>query len=489
MLTISKLDFSYDSKVVFSGLDLYVGRAEHVVIVGDSGGGKSTLLRLIADGNRNAISMASQTTSTMVLQEGALLDHLNVIDNLRLIARYSNASIAESDIVEMLDRLNIDNGLHDAQLSQLSGGQMRRVAIARALLTSPDLILFDEPDAGLDLVNLSRLAATVNTLSQDQDKACMTVSHNPFYIAQIANKVYRLQGGKLVLIADWPELPKTQSELQRRQIDLQQQLSNVIDPTVGQVVKARRQWPVLDWMKGSAKALLSILHIPKSFKDEAKIASYTLYLSFLTGTLFFGLVGLMLGSITIAVVRMLADHSLTGLVGMFVKPETLINLMGGRYVLYLAPAIGGMLFAARSGSIMSNWLGEMVRAKQVRALGLLGVPTSQYLSAPSAIALFGSMFATIVWFTLSVWLGGVIATTHLFDIANAQEVMSLSRYEVARSLFWWKATIYSALVSLTVVGLGLADKKTAHQVSMHTTKSIIYSTLCIAFAELAIILS
>ena len=103
MLTISKLDFSYDSKVVFSGLDLHVGRAEHVVIVGDSGGGKSTLLRLIADGNRNAISMAPQTTSTMVLQEGALLDHLTVIDNLRLIARYSNASITESDIVETLD--------------------------------------------------------------------------------------------------------------------------------------------------------------------------------------------------------------------------------------------------------------------------------------------------------------------------------------------------------------------------------------------------
>ena len=72
----------------------------------------------------------------------------------------------------------------------------------------------------------------------------------------------------------------------------------------------------------------------------------------------------MLGSTIIAVVQLLADK---GLVSMFLDPEDLIELMGGRYAVYLAPAIGGMLFAARSGSIVTNWLGEMVRAKQVRA--------------------------------------------------------------------------------------------------------------------------
>jgi len=488
MLTISNLEFAYGSRQIFDGLDLQVNLGEHVVIVGDSGGGKSTLLTLIADGNRNSISLSPQASSTMVLQEGALLDHLNVIDNLRLVARYSNSPISEQKITRTLDQLNIDSGLYSAQISQLSGGQMRRVAIARALLTNPDLVLFDEPDAGLDIVNLSKLAKTVNVLSKEQNKACMTVSHNPFYIAQIANKVYRLQGGKLALIADWPTLPENKPELQRRQIDLQQQLGTVIDPVVGRIVKSKREWPVLSWLSGSAKTLFNLLHIPRSIKDEAQIAAYTIYLSFITGILFFALVGLMLGSTTIAVVRMLADHSLTGLVSMFVKPETLINLMGGRYVLYLAPAIGGMLFAARSGSIMSNWLGEMVRGKQVRALSLLNVLPAQYLRTPSAIALFISMFATVVWFTFCVWLGGVIATTQLFDIPNAIEVMSLSKYEVQRSLFWWKATIYSALVSLTVVGLGLSVKKTAHQVNIHTTKTIIYSTLCIAFAELVIIL-
>lgn len=489
MLTIRGLDFGYGSELLFDNLSLDVNATEHVVIVGDSGGGKSSLLTLIADGGRNAIKLESRLRSTMVLQEGALLDHLNVIDNLKLVARYSESPVSEATITRTLSQLNIDESLYTAQVSQLSGGQMRRVAIARALLTSPDLLLFDEPDAGLDIANLSKLANTVNLLSADHGKACMTVSHNPFYIAQVANKVYRLQGGKLVLIADWPEFPTDDDELKNRQFMLQAQLSRTIDAVKGIAAKSKSEWSVLSWLSGAFSTLYSLAHIPRSSKDELYIAGYGVYLSFITGILFFALVGLMLGSTTIAVVRMLADHSLTGLVSMFVKPETLINLMGGRYVLYLAPAIGGMLFAARSGSIMSNWLGEMVRGKQVRALSLLNVPPKQYLRAPSAIALFLSMFATIVWFTFCVWLGGVIATTQLFDIPNASEVMSLSRYDVARSLFWWKAVVYSSVVALTVVGLGLSLKKTAHQVNIHTTKTIIYSTLCIAFAELLIILS
>jgi len=219
------------------------------------------------------------------------------------------------------------------------------------------------------------------------------------------------------------------------------------------------------------------------------VAAYGFYLSFLSGALFFALVGMMLGSTTIAVVKMLSDNALTGVVRWFIKPERLIEMMGGRYVLYLAPAIGGMLFAARSGSIMSNWLGEMVRGRQIQALSLLGVPPQQYLGAPSVLALFTSMFATIVWFAFCVWLGGLLTTQQLFTLKDPMSAMSLSGYDISASLFWLKTFIYSVLVAVTVVSLGLAPKSTAHQVNTHTTKTIIYSTLCIAFAELLIILT
>jgi len=496
MLTIQSLNFSYGDKVIFHDLELDVRVGEHVVIVGDSGGGKSTLLNVIAD-EHSAVSMPEGATSTMVLQEGALLDHLNVLENLKLVARYAKGRnttkrIEHSEIVALLEQLNIDKSLHQAQVSQLSGGQMRRVAIARALLASPQVVLFDEPDAGLDIANLANLAGTVSQLSIgiEQGRACITVSHNPFYIARVANKVFRLQGGKLKLVADWPNAPESDQDLQERQLSLQAELSSVIDkPVLGSASKPKTDWVVISWLKGLSKTAGSLLHWPTSLRDELAIAGYGVYLSFITGVLFFALVGLMLGSTTIAVVRMLADNALNGIIGMFVKPEMLLDMMGGQHVLYLAPAIGGMLFAARSGSIMSNWLGEMVRGRQVRALDLLGVSPNQYLRAPSAVALFLSMMAAITWFAVCVWVGGVFAAQELFNVSNATAVMRLTEYDLSRSLFWLKTSLYSALVALTVVALGLAPKTTAHQVNIHTTKTIIYATLSIALAELIIILS
>lgn len=492
MLNIAGLRFSYAETVdslLFKGLNLTVEKAEHVVIVGDSGGGKSTLLNVIADAKRAAIELEQGASATMVLQEGALLDHLNVIDNLRLVERYSERTIDDVEIALTLDRLGIDDNLHQAEVSQLSGGQMRRVSIARALLTQPDLILFDEPDAGLDIVNLSRLADTVNRLSTEQGKASITVSHNPFYIARVANKVYRLQGGQLVLIEDWPNLPANEQECVQRQLSLQNALGVVIDQMKpGGAQKRKSEWPIAHVVKGSLPALWSLCHIPKSPRDELHIAAYVSFLSLVSGLVFFALVGVMLGSTLIAVVRLLADNAISGLVSLFIQPETLIELMGGRYVVYLAPAIGGMLFAARSGSIMTNWLGEMVRGKQVRALSLLKVNPNHYLVAPSVIALFISMFTALVWFTFCVWLGGALATHYLFDITNVVEVMQITGFDINRSSFWLKALLYSVLVSIVVVSLGMAHKKTAHQVNVHTTKAIIYSTLCIAFAEMMLIL-
>ena len=103
--------------------------------------------------------------------------------------------------------------------------------------------MFDEPDAGLDIVNLRRLSAVVTKLSTQQNKACITVSHNPFYIAQVANKVYRLQEGKLKLIADWPALPLTHQEVEGRQLHLQEELSINVDDAKSFSIKNQMEWP------------------------------------------------------------------------------------------------------------------------------------------------------------------------------------------------------------------------------------------------------
>jgi len=115
----------------------------------------------------------------------------------------------------------------------------------------------------------------------------------------------------LVLIADWPKQAQDQQELHTRQLVLQQQLEKVLEPNTGRVAQSGREWTVIKWLKGVAVTAFSVIHVSKSPRDEVAVAAYTFYLSFISGLIFFALVGLMLGSTIIAVVKMLADNALT----------------------------------------------------------------------------------------------------------------------------------------------------------------------------------
>ncbi len=485
LLEVKGLNFKLGDRQMFDGVDLLLKAGEHVAVVGESGCGKSTLLTLIAEGWKGVESSVGDPV--MVLQEGALLDHLSVIENLNLVDRYvENTSVSSTKLLAQLD---IDNAFFDRPVSTLSGGQMRRVAIARALVTDTKLMLFDEPDAGLDIANLSRLAQTVCQLNQHSDRACMTVSHNPFYIAQVATKVVKLVDGKLETLFDWEQPAKDQADIESRQLELQTELAKFSksNSAFGSSKKSR-EWALPLLCRGLGTVAKALLSKVSSLRDELKIAGYSLYLNLITGLVFFFLVGLMLGSTTVAVVRTLADSALTGVVSWFVDPEDLVAMMRGRFALYLAPAVGGMLYIARSGSIVSNWLGEMVRGRQVRALTYLGISPYQYLVRPNLIAVYIGMLSALMVFCAAIWLGGVIATQQLFAVDNAVSVMSLTESDIRASNFWPKALLYSGLVSVILNAFAFSPKRTAHQVNIHTTKCIIYATLSIALAEMLMIL-
>lgn len=486
MLQINELRFTLAGQALFDDLCLHLERGEHVVIVGDSGGGKSTLLALIAERKLAAIQLDAKCDSAMVLQQGALLDNLTVAENLDLVARYHANSAAPA---ALLEKLNIAPALHNRKVAKLSGGQMRRVAIARALVPQPDLLLFDEPDAGLDVANLSSLANTVK--AQAAERACITVSHNPLYIAQVAQRVYRLTAGKLKLLASWAMVADSAAEIAVRQQTLQKLLGDSDakhESPTERAAAVNSQSLFLKWCTGCWLNLSSLPHWPSSWRAAATTARHVTFLSLISGLVFFGLVGLMLGGTTIAVVRLLADNALAGFISLFIQAEDLLQMMGGVYVLYLAPPIGGMLFAARSGSILSSWLGEMVRGRQLQALRYVGVDTDQYIRAPSVVAAFVSAVLAMLWFTAAVWVGGAIAADRLFALEDPQKVMALSAADVEISLYWPKLLGYSLILSLTVVSLGMIDKVSSQDVNAHTTKAIIYSTLCISLAELLIIL-
>ena len=495
-LTIEKLSgkAGNGARPLFDGLDLVVECGESVVICGASGSGKSTLLQMVLDGTQSNSSgkiTVNKRQTAMVYQEGALLDYLNVQQNIDLVKRFSThkSVLGARDVIA---EIGLPESLLARPVSTLSGGQKRRVAIARALVREPELFLFDEPDTGMDLAALKDVAVAVSDRITSKT-AAVTVSHNPYYIAQIATRVLELRDGKLVELFNWGALADGESEFDSRYQALTQALGQMPVPTedaLAQVSLVDRLSPTMwlaglwQWLFGGAKCLQSVLTLTPSPRDFVSIASRTFWQTCLSGLLFYLLVGTTLGATTIAVVRTLADNALTGIIGMLLPPVRLLEMMGGAYVVFLAPAVASMLFVARSGSICSGWLGELQRGGQVRALDSLGVDPDKYLRFPVTLSVFAACVVTITIFAVGVWAGSLLSARYLFGVVEPWQILSVSGGDLQVSQFWLKTALYSAFTALTITGLGLAPKVSGEQVARDTTRAIIYATVSVSMAEL-----
>jgi len=159
---------SYDDRVILDGVSFSVNPGETKIVMGGSGTGKSTILKLVLglirpDAGRVLIDGEDVTDYTetemtavrqkigMVFQDGALFDSLSVYENVgfRLFEQGVPEGEIEDNVRRMLRFVNLEKAMH-MMPSELSGGMRRRVGIARALVGSPKLVLFDEPTAGLD---------------------------------------------------------------------------------------------------------------------------------------------------------------------------------------------------------------------------------------------------------------------------------------------------------------------------------------------------
>ena len=500
LLEIRDLEYGYQTHgqpiPLFDSLNLVLRAGEHAVIVGGSGVGKSTLVRIVAQGQSPSVWHAEGFKPVVVIQEGGLIDDLSVIQNLRLIDRH-NSVVANQGIEEVLASLNVGSDKLNTLASELSGGQKRRVALARALLLKPKVIIFDEPDAGLDVANLVDLSNVIIS-ERSKNSACISVSHNPIYIASVATHVYQLSKGKLETLAEWDTVATTDLERQARQQFIQDRLQIKHEPSLDAVPQTssiksnsqHRQASLLPQVIQSAILVFkSILTAPRSIIESFKVFNRTLMLGFVSGVVFFSLVGMMLGATTLAVVKLLSDNAIKGVVAWFIGPSNLLELMRGRFALYLGPAVGGMLFVARSGSLICSWLGELVRSRRLEALSYLGVPVQSLYYAPVFFSTLVAAVGVILLFTLAVWFGGVVAAQHLFNVDQVIRVLSVSTYDIALSQLLLKTGIYAFGVATIITAFASITKPNSRTVSQHTTAAIVYATLFIALVELVLILS
>jgi len=215
----------YGDRTILHGLDMTIGRAETLVVIGGSGAGKSTLVRhlialerptagrIVIDGTDIASLSDVQLAKArrrfgMVFQKYALFDSMSVFDNVAFPLR-EQTKLSEKDIREKamtkLKELGVD---HAAALmpSQISGGMAKRVGIARALVMEPELLIYDEPTSGLDPVTSRTVDALIEEMRERFGVTSVVITHDMVSAFDIADRIAMLIRGRVVALGSPAEV-------------------------------------------------------------------------------------------------------------------------------------------------------------------------------------------------------------------------------------------------------------------------------------------
>jgi len=217
LVEFSRVDFSYDRRPILQAVDMAFPRGKVIAIMGGSGTGKTTLLRLIggqlkpARGEVLVDSVPVHTRSHaelyamrrkmgMLFQFGALFTDLSVFDNVAFPLR-EHTRLPESMIRDLVLMKLHAVGLRGAQAlkpAELSGGMARRVALARAIALDPMLVMYDEPFTGLDPISVGIIGNLIRRLNDVLGATSIVVTHDVQESMKIVDYVYFLSGGRVV---------------------------------------------------------------------------------------------------------------------------------------------------------------------------------------------------------------------------------------------------------------------------------------------------
>ena len=217
MIRVENLRKSFGGQPVLKGVNLEVNRGEIMIVIGQSGGGKTVLLKhllglLRADAGRIVVAGVDITELRgealdavrrrygVVFQGGALFDSMSVFDNVAFPLRERTA-LGRAEIAQRanakLEQVGLA-GMGEKNPAEVSGGMRKRVAIARALVTEPEIVFFDEPTTGLDPVLVNTIHGLIVDLHAKFAFTAVMVSHEIPEIFKIAQKVAMLYDGRIV---------------------------------------------------------------------------------------------------------------------------------------------------------------------------------------------------------------------------------------------------------------------------------------------------
>lgn len=217
LIEVQNLVFYRGDRVIYDGIDMQIRRGQITAIMGPSGTGKTTLLRLIggqlkpdsgrvmldgkniADMRRHEL-FAARARMGMLFQSGALFTDMTVYENVAFPIR-AHTNLPEHLIAELI-ALKLEavglRGTEQLMPSELSGGMNRRVALARAIALDPDLIMYDEPFAGQDPIVMGVLTRLIRSLREALGLTTIIVSHDVDETLSIADYIYVVAEGKVM---------------------------------------------------------------------------------------------------------------------------------------------------------------------------------------------------------------------------------------------------------------------------------------------------
>ncbi|MBO6180478.1 ATP-binding cassette domain-containing protein [bacterium] len=215
-IEVKNLVKSFEDKVIINDISFKVNDGEILAIVGFSGSGKSTVLKLISGliPYDNGEIITSEGDIAMVFQYSALFDSLNVFENISFALRerkelrklYNEEQLHEI-VAQKLELVGLQ-GIENKFPSELSGGMQKRVSFARAIVTQPNTILYDEPTAGLDPMSSTLIEDYIVRLKHEINAASIVVTHQMSTITRTADRVIMLYDGKIVFEGTPDELLK-----------------------------------------------------------------------------------------------------------------------------------------------------------------------------------------------------------------------------------------------------------------------------------------
>lgn len=229
-IVLRNLHKAFGEKVILNGLDLKIHRGESFVVIGPSGVGKTVLLKcllglilpdqgvVMVDGENTTYIQGKKRQDflkkfAIVFQGSALFDSLTIWENVAfglINGRHMSRHAAKIRAIETLERVGLKPQVGEQRPNELSGGMQKRVAIARSIIMEPEILLFDEPTAGLDPITAELINNLIRQCHNELDMTTFTITHDLSTVHTVADRVGVLNDGRIIWSGELNKMHQSQ---------------------------------------------------------------------------------------------------------------------------------------------------------------------------------------------------------------------------------------------------------------------------------------